>query len=388
MPAAIFSGNFVKTLKDQLLLGDTARVLTGTDDPTVVAAEGEQGSLYLRTGGTGGTAFLKQDAGTSTNWDQLEISVSANDSNLLENLGLETSVAANALTISLKQGDGSTDPAGGSGTVRIGFQGATAANGDFEIRSVTSALSLTVSSGSTLGTGDAQDHYLYVYALDNAGTVELAVSLGTRDEGTLISTTAEGGAGGADSGSVVYSATARSNVSFRLIGRLKVNQTTAGTWAANATEVSLAPFEIQTQSARFRAASNTIFTSLSQFNFDTEVHDTHNAVVTWASWNFTCMEPGTYQVSAKVATTNVVVGVNTQLIALAFRNGTAEGNIDFTAVQTTSNIVVAISGALDIQCDAGDTLDVRLLWTGGGSTTSFNNADYNQISISKIGPKL
>lgn len=46
--SAIFNGAYVKLLKDQLKLKDSARILTGTDDPSSVAKEGETGSIYLR----------------------------------------------------------------------------------------------------------------------------------------------------------------------------------------------------------------------------------------------------------------------------------------------------------------------------------------------------
>ena len=69
---------------------------------------------------------------------------------------------------------------------------------------------------------------IYVYAIDNAGTVELAVSSTLLDQGSLQTTTAEGGAGAADSRFVLYSTTARSNVPIRLIGRIKSSQATAG----------------------------------------------------------------------------------------------------------------------------------------------------------------
>jgi hypothetical protein len=76
---------------------------------------------------------------------------------------------------------------------------------------------------------------IVVLALDNAGTVELAVVniTGGNDlsETGLISTTAEGGAGAADSASVIYSTTARSNVAYRVVGYIESTQTTAGTWA-------------------------------------------------------------------------------------------------------------------------------------------------------------
>jgi len=74
-----------------------------------------------------------------------------------------------------------------------------------------------------------------VLAINNAGTIELAaVNLagGTRlDEANLITTTAEGGAGAADSATVIYSTTARTNVAYRVLGIVRSTQATAGTWA-------------------------------------------------------------------------------------------------------------------------------------------------------------
>jgi hypothetical protein len=92
---------------------------------------------------------------------------------------------------------------------------------------------MTVSSGSTLGHTSGFNCFIYVYAINNAGTVELAVSSTLLDlEDRVTSTTAEGGAGGADNAGTTYSTTARSNVAFRLIAKLQSSQTTAGTWAS------------------------------------------------------------------------------------------------------------------------------------------------------------
>lgn len=155
----------------------------------------------------------------------------------LANLGLAASVAGNALTIALKTKAG-TDPTT-SDRVQVGFRSSTVTAGTYNIRTITGALSVTVSSGSTLGQVNAQPQYVWVYLIDNAGTPELAVS-GSRlfDENSVQSTTAEGGAGAADSATVLYSTTARSNVPIRLIGRIKSTQATAGTWATTPSEVS------------------------------------------------------------------------------------------------------------------------------------------------------
>jgi hypothetical protein len=68
MPAVIFSGSDVKTLKDNIDLNGQAKVKTGTADPTSVAQDGLKGSVYLRTGASGGAAYIKTDNGSSTNW--------------------------------------------------------------------------------------------------------------------------------------------------------------------------------------------------------------------------------------------------------------------------------------------------------------------------------
>lgn len=65
--ASIFNGNYIKLLKDQLKFSNTARILTGTQDPQTVATEAEAGSLYMRVGSIN-LLYQKQDDGTTTNW--------------------------------------------------------------------------------------------------------------------------------------------------------------------------------------------------------------------------------------------------------------------------------------------------------------------------------
>lgn len=168
---------------------------------------------------------------------------SSGNSATLRNLGLSATVNSNALTIALKQADGSTN-ATASAPVDIAFRSSTLTNGLYVIRSATGSLSVVVSSGSTLGQMSGVAGNVYVYAIDNAGTVELAVSSRLfEDESGVISTTAEGGAGAADSSDVMYSTTARSNVAFRLLGKVTSTQGTAGTWATSPSAISLAPLE-------------------------------------------------------------------------------------------------------------------------------------------------
>jgi len=134
---------------------------------------------------------------------------------------ISASVASNALTIS-------------ASALNLDFRSTTLGSGTVTTVAGTPA-NLVISSGSTLGTVNAVASRIVVIALNNAGTIELAavnISGGNQlDETNLISTTAEGGAGAADSANVIYSTTARTSVAYRVIGYIESTQATAGTWA-------------------------------------------------------------------------------------------------------------------------------------------------------------
>lgn len=155
------------------------------------------------------------------------------------NFAIVGSVAANALTVALKQRDATTDCTRLRPAI-IGFRDATLANGNFVQRTVEAALSLVVPSGATMGQTNAVAANLYVYAIDNAGTVELAVAGYDAGESGRISTTVLDTA--SDSASVMYSTTARANVAFRKLAVLVNTQATAGTWATAPSQPKHAPF--------------------------------------------------------------------------------------------------------------------------------------------------
>lgn len=173
---------------------------------------------------------------------KLSSSVATSDGNGLQSVGISATVASNILTIALKQKDGSTDPSA-SVPSRISFRDSTATNGAYSTISVTSALSLDITNGSTLGTISGAASYLYVYAINNSGTVVLGVS-GSNffEDGSLQDTTAEGGAGTADDGQTIYAASTLVGKAIRLIGRVLITEATAGAWATSPTEVSINPF--------------------------------------------------------------------------------------------------------------------------------------------------
>lgn len=173
-----------------------------------------------------------------------EVTAAANtpiSSSGIYNLGLFTSVAANALTINITDRNNTT-PGTGANAVRVGFRNATLTNGTFSEIQINSARSLVISSGSTLGQASGAPAVIYVYLINNAGTLEVAASGTLYPEVGVISTTAEGGAGAADSNVTMYSATARTNLAYRLVGRITNTQATAGTWASAGTVLAVGNF--------------------------------------------------------------------------------------------------------------------------------------------------
>ncbi len=129
------------------------------------------------------------------------------------------SVASNALTVT-------------AGTLDLDFRSTTLGSGTIT-RVSGSPANLVVPSGATLGTINSTQSDIAVLALNNAGTIELAVvnlAGGVQiDETNLVSTTAI--SAGSTSAGVVYSTTARTNVAYRVIGIIRSTQSTSGTWA-------------------------------------------------------------------------------------------------------------------------------------------------------------
>ncbi len=114
----IFSGNFAKFLKSQLNLNNAAYILTGTADPTTSATDAPQGSVYLRTGGSGGVLYTKLDAGSTTNW--IAQSTSAGLEPIVKSTAFTAVAGKNYLTDCSGGGFTATLPTGAAGT-SIGF---------------------------------------------------------------------------------------------------------------------------------------------------------------------------------------------------------------------------------------------------------------------------
>lgn len=266
----------------------------------------------------------------------------------MSNVQLTASVGSSALTIAVKNNAGnnpsSTDKA------RIAFRSATAATGSYVIREISGALSLVVSSGSTLGHASTIARYIYVYLIDNAGTVELAVSSQRFDDGSVVSTTAEGGAGGADAQYVMYSTTARTTVACRLIGRMLSTQVTAGTWALVPSELSLYPIQNDKSALVAMHYGSTSGAAIGISGnppvvYATKIYDTHNMFD--GTSTFTTPFDGFYRITASFFTGSAA-GIK------IYKNGSFHIS-GVKAASTSANSFVAAT----LQLAATDTITIR-----------------------------
>jgi hypothetical protein len=308
-----------------------------------------------------------------------------NASSQVSNLGIAATVAANALTIALKTGAGNN--ASSTDKVTVGFRSVTATTGQYTLVDVTGALSTVISSGSTAGQVSGSAGYIYVYLINNAGTAELAWSRSLFDEGSVKSTTAEGGAGGADSSSIMYSTTARTNVPFRLVGRILNTQTVAGTWDVAPTEISILPFEQYLAHASYRkSAQNMVNGAATIVTFDDQVVDNYKAMNT-TTGEYTIPNAGVYQIIFRATLNNSTTwAIGEQLETRIYVDG-VERSTSIYALPATcaSSITVAAPTVFyTARFTAGQVITGRLRQDSGGDIALVTGNAYTNISISQL----
>lgn len=289
---------------------------------------------------------------------------------------ITASVAGNALTLTIN-------------ATAIEFRSGTLTDGTVNKRTVGSPVSMTVSNGSTLGTTNGVASRIAVLAIDNAGTVEVAcVNLngGTAlDEDSLISTTAEGGAGAADSATTIYSTTARSNVPFRVVGVVTITEATAGSWVSSPTVIqgiggqihAVGCSEVRVNTANGYGSTNT---KIRRF---TNVVTNIGSDVTYADsaangGSFTINKEGVYSVSySDQGNTSGVMGLSLNSATLTTNIQSCAASSILAAAQMNTNLgnCVAWTGFLSI----GDVVRAHTDGTASGT-----NPNLAQFTIARV----
>lgn len=266
-------------------------------------------------------------------------------------------VSGNSITISL-------DPC------LIDFRSPSLSSGVVLPRVVTGAISITVPAGATLGTQNGVLGQIAVIAIDNSGTVELAVanlsSLIGLNETSLISTTAISAA--SSSSGIFYSSSARNNVSYRVVGMFESIQAAAGTW-------SNAPSKIQGQGgqALIGLQSGTLNTASQNTTSGTSIDFT--GIPSWAK-RVTITLSGVSTNGASLV--QVQLGTSAAVETTGYSGGVSGGSNGVATSANSSGFLVSAQGGASI---ANYGIFILTLVSGGQWVFSGSgNASGNFIS--------
>lgn len=201
---------------------------------TVTSIAGNTGAFTVAAGVTNATNSIQQD-GNYSGW-------------ALHNCTLATSVAANVLTVSLKDNAGNNPSA--TSPCFLNYRNVTAATGSTTLVSQTGALSVDTNAvGASLGTANSNTPFrFWVVAFNNGGTNVLALinctganQIFPLDETTVQSSTPMSAA--ATSAGVFYTpnGTTVTSKAFRILGYVEYGTglTTGGTYASGPTAIQV-----------------------------------------------------------------------------------------------------------------------------------------------------
>lgn len=211
---------------------------TVVTDPT-----SSKGDLIVQTGSPSLAALsaganykaLEANSAATNGLDYETISGSAP----IVNCSITASVGSNILTVALKDNAGSD--ASSSSICKIPFRSATLTTGTYTVETVSGSLSVAVADTVSMGCVAASPCTLWVYAIDNGGTVELGLIDGTLlDEGAVQTSSAI--SGGTAYGTL-YSTTARTSKAVRLLGRVNVTPAASFHWSNAPTSIANVPVD-------------------------------------------------------------------------------------------------------------------------------------------------
>ncbi|MDP7368745.1 MAG: hypothetical protein QGH83_15990, partial [Candidatus Pacebacteria bacterium] len=156
---------------------------------------------------------------------------------------LTQSQNSNIMTLTLLDGEGSAPTSTSGVTWQFRTRGGGTADaglilGTSEAGRATAATTLTLDASATLGMTANIEATLYIYAINNGGTVELGIINGQQlDESILHSSTILNASAGTQG--TLYSDTARTTLAVRLIGRMRISRDNTAVWNEDPTELAV-----------------------------------------------------------------------------------------------------------------------------------------------------
>lgn len=126
-------------------------------------------------------------------------------------------------------------------------------------------------------------------------------------------------------------------------------------------------------------------TGMTIVNFEDAVYDPRGLVTTGASWAFTCPAAGLYEIDAAVLFNSSAAWADGERGMLqAFRNGSLAASLD-RRDNYPANTFARLAGSVTLVCAAGDTLDVRVSQNSGSDIALNADANFNRVTIRRIG---
>lgn len=291
-----------------------------------------------------------------------------------QNAGLAASVASSAMTIALKGADGNDPSTNNIVKVPSTTQGTGSAVTTW--RQVTSSLSVVIPSSTTIGTASGVQSPCYVYAIDNSGTIELAVSLYWHGQSGVVTTVA---ISGGSTSTTMYSTSARTSVPFVCLGVVYSTQTTAGTWASTPSSVQMAPLKLKNYAfSAYRDTTTATWGSGADTRcpFDGEEYDDDGVYDNATNYRFMCQEPGIYDFSSSCGTFGSLTGV---ISVTLYKNGSTYKRGAFgycTGAAGVGHVAAAV------KLVPGDYVDVYGFQNGGAN--NFTYAHQNTYFMGRI----
>lgn len=316
---------------------------------------------------------------------------------------VDWNISANALTASVKTFAG-TDPSATNPVFAV-FRDPTLTTGGYYVRSITAALSVTASSGSTLGTVSAQASRIRAVVMDDNGTVVLGLynpynsstkSLVGINEGAVYSSTAEGGAGAADSAHTIYTTAAKTSKAVREVSYMDSTQTTAGTWATaltNKVQINATTPKTGAVLQRIRYTDGAVATGTTQMPFDDTIPQSSEgdqymaqAITPQAAANLLCIDSvSTYASSNTTTAMNIALFQDSVANALAAmqvgRNGAAS---NVCAGQVDHQMVANTVSATTFKIRAGTNVAGTTTFNGSASTRTFGGVMASYLQVEEI----
>lgn len=116
-------------------------------------------------------------------------------------------------------------------------------------------------------------------------------------------------------------------------------------------------------------------------------YDPLGLVTTGAAWVFTCPIAGRYLVTAAALFDASAAWSATEVARFdVYQNGAVAAVLDFyTAEASGVNQYVRMGGSEIVECNAGDTLQVRIYQSTGGVLPLINLTEHNHIAVARVG---